>query len=86
MKNKKLVLRTCAVSKEQFEKNELFRIVKDNTGKIFVDDSMKANGRGCYLKKDKEIIEKAKKGNILSYHLKAKIEDTVYEELLSKLK
>lgn len=86
MKNKKLVLRTCVVTKEQLEKKDLFRIVKDNAGKVFIDDSMRANGRGCYLKKEKEVIEKAKKNNILSHNLKTKIEDYIYDGLLEKLK
>lgn len=85
MKNKKQVLRTCVVTKEQLEKKELFRIVRDKDGKVFVDDSLRANGRGCYLKKDKDVIEKAKKSNVLERNLNAKVDSAVYEELISKL-
>lgn len=85
MKNKKQVLRTCIITREQLEKKELLRVVRDKDGKVFIDDSLKANGRGCYLKKDKEVIEKAKKSNALERHLNAKVDISIYEELISKL-
>lgn len=85
MKRKKLVLRTCVVTKEQLEKNELFRIVRNKEGKVFIDDTLRANGRGCYLKKNKDAIEKALKTNILERHLNTKVDKSIYEELLSKL-
>ncbi len=85
MKNKKQVLRTCVVTREQLEKKELFRIVRDKNGKVFIDDSLKANGRGCYLKKDKDIIDKAKRSNVLERSLNAKVDNSIYEELISKL-
>ncbi len=85
MKNKKQVLRTCIVTKEQLEKKELFRIVRDKEGKVFIDDSLRANGRGCYLKKEKAVIEKAMKSNALDRHLNTKVDSSIYEELINKL-
>lgn len=85
MKNKKLVLRTCVVTKEQLEKKDLLRIVRNKEGKVFIDDTLRANGRGCYLKKEKEVIEKAFKTNMLERHLNTKVDKSIYEELLSKL-
>ena len=87
MNNKRrVVLRTCVVTKEQFEKKDLLRIVKNNEGLVFVDDTLKANGRGAYLKKDKDIIEKARKTKVLERHLEVTIEDSIYDELLEKIK
>ena len=37
MKNKKIPLRTCVVSKEKLPKQELIRIVKNNENNVFVD-------------------------------------------------
>lgn len=81
LKVKKVPLRTCVVTKERFPKKELIRIVRDNTGKVFVDLTGKANGRGAYLKKDKEVIEKARKDKQLDKHLEIKVPDSIYDEL-----
>ena len=81
MKQKKIPKRTCVVSREQFEKKDLIRIVKNNEGKVFVDETGKANGRGAYIKKDLEILEKAKKTKVLDKQLETIVSDEIYEEL-----
>ena len=53
---KKIPMRSCVVTGEKCEKKELIRVVRDNTGKVFIDITGKANGRGAYLKKDEMII------------------------------
>ena len=82
---KKIPLRTCVISKEKLDKRELFRVVRNKDGEVFVDDTLKANGRGVYLKKDANIINKAKDKKILDYHLGVKVSDEIYDELISKL-
>ncbi len=84
MKNKP-VLRCCALTKERLPKKELLRIVRDKEGNVFVDDTYKANGRGCYLKKDKEVIIKAQKSKILDRNLDVSVDDNIYEELLKRI-
>ena len=78
MKVKKVPMRTCVVTHEQCEKKDLLRIVKNNEGVVFVDDTLKANGRGAYLKKDNNVIEKARTSKVLERHLETKIEDKIY--------
>jgi predicted RNA-binding protein YlxR (DUF448 family) len=78
---KKVPLRKCVVTNEKLPKKELIRVVKDNTGKVFVDYSSKANGRGAYLKKSSEVIELAIKKNSLGRALETKIDPSIYEEL-----
>ena len=85
MKQRKIPMRTCVVTHEKCEKRDLLRVVRNNEGKVFVDDTLKAGGRGAYLKKDKEVIEKARKTKILEQHLNIKIEDSIYDELLTKI-
>lgn len=85
MKAKKIPMRTCVVTQEKCEKKDLLRIVRNNEGQVFVDDTLKANGRGCYLKKDKDVIEKARKSKVLERHLEVKIDDSIYDELLTKI-
>ena len=81
MKTKKIPLRTCVVSKEKLEKKDLIRIVKNNEGLVFVDLTGKANGRGAYIKKDIEVLEKAIKTKVLDRHLETTISDEIYDEL-----
>lgn len=82
MKEKKLVLRTCVCSKEVCEKKDLLRIVRTPDMNVIVDLKGKANGRGAYLKKDKEIILKAQKTKVLDKKLEVEVPASIYEELL----
>ena len=81
MKNRRIPLRTCVVTKEQFPKQELLRIVKDKEGNVSVDLTGKLNGRGAYIKKDLEVLEKAKKTKVIENKLECTIEDNIYEEI-----
>ena len=81
MKPKKIPMRSCVVTHEKCEKKDLLRIVRDNEGNVFVDDTLRANGRGAYLKKDKDVIEKARTSKILERHLEIKIDNSIYDEL-----
>ena len=85
MKIRKIPMRTCVVTREKCEKKDLLRVVRDNNGNVFVDDTNKANGRGAYLKKDKDVILKAKDSKVLERHLEVKIPDSIYDELISKI-
>ena len=83
MKVKKIPMRTCVVTHEQFPKKELIRVVRNNEGVVSVDTTGKAPGRGAYLKLDKEVILKAKKTKALDNKLEVTVPDEIYEELLS---
>ena len=86
MKTKKIPMRSCVVSREKLPKQELIRIVKNKDNEIFVDTTGKQNGRGIYIKKDLEVLEKAKKSKIMDRLLESKIEDSIYEELENIIK
>lgn len=81
MKTRKIPLRTCVVTKESLPKKDLLRIVRTPEGNIEVDETGKLNGRGAYIKKDLEVLEKAKKTKILENRLECKIEENVYENI-----
>ena len=81
MNKKKIPLRSCVITRERVPKQDLIRIVKNNKGKVFVDEEGKANGRGAYLKKDLAVIKRAKSERRLDEHLKVMVPDTIYEEL-----
>lgn len=86
MKVKKIPMRSCVVTHEKLEKKDLIRVVKNKDGEVFVDESGKANGRGAYLKKNAEVIEKAKKSKVLDKILDTAIKEEVYNELLNIVK
>ena len=81
MKEKRVVLRTCVVTKEQLEKKDLIRVVRTSEGEVLVDETGKLSGRGAYLKKDIEVLNTAKKNKILEKVLEVSISDEVYNEL-----
>ncbi|MDY0010822.1 MAG: YlxR family protein [Candidatus Izemoplasmatales bacterium] len=82
MKTKKIPLRKCVVTGERFEKRQLMRVVRTPEGQVIYDKTGKANGRGVYLSKNKEVINKAKKTNVLKKHLEIEIPENVYDDLL----
>ena len=85
MKQYREILRTCVQSKEVCEKKDLFRIVRTPERNVIVDLKGKANGRGAYLKKDKDIILAAQKSKILDKKLEVEVPANIYEELLGYL-
>lgn len=81
MKNKKIPLRTCVITKEKLPKQELIRVVKDNENNVFIDLTGKSNGRGAYIKRDINVLDTAIKTKALSRQLEVEIPEEVYEEL-----
>ena len=85
MKTKKIPLRKCVVTGERFEKKQLMRVVRTPEGIVIYDKTGKANGRGVYLSRSKEVIAKAKKTNVLKRHLETEIPESIYEDLMKGL-
>lgn len=83
MKPKKIPMRSCVVTHEKCEKKDLIRIIRTPEGNVEVDLTGKKNGRGAYIKKDIEVVNKAKKNKILDKHLEVEVKDGIYEELIN---
>ena len=81
MKVKKIPLRSCVVTKEKLPKKDLLRVVRTPEGSVIVDLSGKANGRGAYIKKDLEVLNKARKSKILERRLECTINEDLYKEI-----
>lgn len=81
MKVKKIPMRTCVITKEKLPKQELIRIVRTPEQQVIVDLTGKANGKGAYLKKDIEVIQKARKSKVLNRYLEVDVPDDIYERL-----
>ncbi|MFC4617382.1 RNase P modulator RnpM [Camelliibacillus cellulosilyticus] len=85
MKQRKVPMRKCIACQQNEEKKRLFRIVRSPEGDVFLDPSGKKNGRGAYLSKDRECIEKARAKKLLDRSLNTTVGDDVYDEMLSLL-
>jgi hypothetical protein len=79
---KKIPERTCVITREKLPKKDLLRVVKDKEGNVLVDPTGKLNGRGAYVKKDIEVINKARTTKVLEKILEIKIPDTIYDECI----
>ena len=78
---KKIPQRTCLGCNEAKPKNKLIRIVKQSDGKIFVDKTGKAEGRGAYICNNVECLEKAINSKRLSRSFETEINNEIYESL-----
>lgn len=79
---KKIPMRKCIVSQEMFPKSELIRVVLTPEGIVEIDPTGRKNGRGAYIKKDKETVLQAKAKGLLNRSLKTKVPNELYEELI----
>jgi len=78
---KKKPLRTCMACNEQKEKNELLRIVKSKEGIIEPDLTGKKNGRGAYICKNEECLNKLIKSKRLERIFEKEISSELYESI-----
>ncbi|MBO4693027.1 MAG: YlxR family protein [Clostridia bacterium] len=74
-------MRMCVACRQMKPKIDLIRVVKTPEGEIVSCAAGKLNGRGAYVCKDKECIERAKKTGALSRALEATISDDIYASL-----
>ena len=82
---RKVILRTCAYLRELKNRQTMFRVVKTPNHEIKIDSSYVAQGRGCYLSKDKDLIIKAKSKRLIEKHLRVNDCQAVYDQLLELL-
>lgn len=89
MKTRKIPMRTCIVTHEKLPKVDLLRIVKNKELGVLVDTTGKVNGRGVYLKKDLDVLNRARRNKIIEKKLEVEVDDKIYqeiEEIISKEK
>lgn len=73
--------RTCMGCNKKGDKKEFIRIVKNKSGKIFLDRTGKLEGRGAYICEDIKCLEKLKKNKKLEKVFDMKISDEIYDNL-----
>ena len=78
---KKIPMRMCTGCLEMKPKKELIRIVKTPDGNVVVDTTGKQSGRGAYICRNKECLEKSFKTKKLNKSLNTAISDEIYNKL-----
>lgn len=78
---KKVPLRMCIACREMQPKKSLVRIVSSKEDGISVDKTGRKSGKGAYLCKKAECIEKARKTSALKRAFEKEIPPEVYKEL-----
>lgn len=86
MKVKKIPQRMCTGCGEMKPKKELIRVVKNKEGEVSMDLTGKKSGRGAYVCKNQECLEKAYKTKRLERNLETKIDDELYNCLKEEMK
>lgn len=71
----------CVACRELKEKREMLRVVKNGEGKIFLDFSSKASGRGAYICDNPECIKKLKSRKLLNKVFSCAVEDEIYSAI-----
>lgn len=81
MNTKKKPERRCISCNEKREKNELLRIVRTPEKNIEIDLTGKKNGRGAYICKSEECLNKIIKSKKLERSFEIEIKSDFYEEI-----
>lgn len=81
MQIKKKPTRTCMACNEKKEKQELLRVVRTVEGNIEADLTGKKNGRGAYICKSEDCLNKIIKSKKLERILEKEISPEIYESI-----
>ena len=78
-------LRMCVVCREMLPKDSLVRVIKTKEGKISIDSSKKANGRGAYICTSERCREKLIKSRALQRAFSTEIPEEVIDSIMKEL-
>ncbi len=79
--NKKVPMRQCVGCGEMKAKQEMMRVLKTSEDNIVLDVTGRRNGRGAYLCKNMDCLQKARKNKGIERSLKKVIPAEVYDNL-----
>ncbi len=77
-KTKKVPMRMCIACREMKPKMEMTRVVKTADGEIFADPTGKAAGRGAYVCKNADCMQKVGGKKLLHKAFSANVSNEVY--------
>ena len=81
---KKIPQRRCVGCGEMKDKKSLVRVIRTEDGETKVDPTGRANGRGAYLCRNRECLEKALKTKSLERSLKAPVSEETRQCLIKE--
>ena len=81
MKTRKIPMRMCVGCREMKEKKSLLRIVKNAEGTVSFDRVGKAPGRGAYICRSRDCLDKAVRQRQLERALETRIDEALYARL-----
>ena len=85
-KAKKIPMRQCMGCNEHKPKGEQIRVVRSPEGEISLDLTGKKPGRGAYVCRSAECLEKARKTKRLEKAFSCVIPDGIFEKMEEELK
>ena len=77
--------RTCIACRTKGDKSQFFKVVFNKNGKIAIEENEKLDGRGAYVCKKDECLQKCIKQKLFNKSFKTAISQEFYEELASKI-
>ena len=78
---KKIPMRRCVGCGEMKNKKDMMRVLKTADGSILLDQTGRKNGRGAYLCRDRECLQRACKNKGLERSLGMRIPQEIYGSL-----
>lgn len=78
---KKIPMRMCTGCQEMKNKKELVRVIRTENDEVLIDLTGKKNGRGAYICRNADCLERAQKSKGLERSLKTAISREVYDSL-----
>lgn len=82
---KKIPQRQCTGCGEMKNKRDMIRVLKTGEGEITIDATGKKNGRGAYICRSRQCLERAVKNKGLERSLKAAVPKDIYGTLEKEL-
>ncbi len=84
--SKKVPQRMCVGCREMKDKKDMIRVVRTQDGEFDIDRTGKKNGRGAYICRNPECLEKAFKNHGLERSFKTKIPKDTAEKLMEEMR
>ncbi len=85
MQTRKVPMRMCTGCGQMKPKREMVRVVKNQAGEISLDLTGKKAGRGAYVCRDLQCLQKARKARRLEKTFSCRIPDEIYDKMEGEL-
>ena len=82
---KSIPQRMCTGCREHKPKAELVRVVRSPEGEVSLDLTGRKNGRGAYICRSAECLQKARRQRALERALQQPISDELFEQMLGQI-